>query len=53
VGLQVDHTATGKDAQRRKAWIKPELEVLAIPNTEYWKFDDSGDFPRNVWVDES
>lgn len=37
----------------KKAWVKPELEVLSIRNTEYWKFDDSGDFPISVWVDES
>jgi hypothetical protein len=37
----------------KKVWVTPELEVLDIKQTEYWRFDDSGEFPRNVWVDES
>jgi hypothetical protein len=39
--------------QVRKDWINPVLEVLTITNTEYWRFDESGDFPMNVWVEES
>jgi hypothetical protein len=46
----IDHR---DDDQKRKVWKAPVLEVLTIANTEYWKFDDSGDFPRNVWVNES
>jgi hypothetical protein len=49
----VDTIENKEDDQKRKVWKEPVLEVLTIANTEYWKFDDSGDFPRNVWVDES
>jgi hypothetical protein len=38
-----------KDEQRKKVWLKPVLEMIEVKNTEYWRFDDSGDFPINVW----
>jgi hypothetical protein len=49
----VDKIDNKEDDQKRKIWKEPVLEVLTIANTEYWIFDDSGEFPRNVWVDES
>jgi hypothetical protein len=49
----MDNFEKVKDEQRKKVWVTPELEVLEVKHTEYWKFDDSGEFPRNVWVEES
>jgi hypothetical protein len=44
---------TSEEDQKRNVWKAPVLEVLTIANTEYWKFDESGDFPISIWVDES
>ncbi|SEC77892.1 paeninodin family lasso peptide [Paenibacillus sp. GP183] len=49
----MDNFEKVKDEQRKKVWVTPELEILEVKNTLYWSFDDSGEFPRNVWVDES
>jgi hypothetical protein len=50
-GADMDNFENVKDEQKKKVWLKPELEILQVKQTEYWMFDDSGDFPRNVWVD--
>jgi hypothetical protein len=49
----MDNFEKVKDELRKKVWVTPELEILEVKNTLYWSFDDSGEFPRNVWVDES
>lgn len=42
------------EEQKKKVWIKPELDVLDIKNTQYWefKYNDKTGFFENVWVDE-
>jgi hypothetical protein len=45
----MDNFEKVKDEQWKKVWVTPELEVLELKKTEYLRFDDSGDFPINVW----
>jgi hypothetical protein len=47
----MDNFEKVKDEQRKKVWLKPVLEMLELKKTAYWEFDDSGEFPKNVWVE--
>lgn len=51
----VGNISNTNEEQRKKVWIKPELDVLKIKNTEYWEFlwNDQTGFWENVWVGES
>jgi hypothetical protein len=35
----MDNFEKVKDEQRKKVLVTPELEVLVVKHTEYWRFD--------------
>lgn len=41
--------------QPKKSWVKPQLEVLNIRDTEYWEYvmNPNTGFWQKVWVNES